>query len=541
MRTLSRRLAVPDVPEQLGDETAWAVFLPRRRTRRLYRALALVVGVGAGLAYAHFVARDPGVLWTVALAALGAVLGYVLVLMPAAVVHHSRRLFALLGMKRLEGALRRGIERVRSRAEEELEEDGEDAQAWEQLGVASLLDGNEQRGASAFEHACEVSSNGERTLNLAVALAETNEVESAADLMLETAASPDIASAAYHNLGVLLSRHPRQDLIDRVLSRADGLQSPEILSNLGAWELARGEVDLAERYLSRAIEEDPAAVAPRANLGLVAYRRGRLTEAVKQLHEATYLDPMNPRLANDLGAVLCAAGRPMAAARALSRAAALAPASPEIEINRGSIRLTLGQYEDALESFAEPVVRESYPALAAHNGALALIGLNRLEAAREEVEWGLQHAAGDIGLRNNLGCLAWAEGDDAKMAEIMSDLQESDDVGVTLNLASARINAGRPAEALEMLERLRERGVRESLVSLYRGLALLTEALGLYDPPMSRRKRERFFEALHRCARPFNAIANSDDAGSVEARVNLALYQYLRLDFAEAAEGFLAA
>ncbi|MGI5818812.1 MAG: tetratricopeptide repeat protein [Armatimonadota bacterium] len=541
MRTLGRKLSVPEVPEQLTDETAWAVYLPRRRTRRLYRVLALAIGVGAGLAYARFVADDPGRLWTVALAALGAVLGYVLVLMPAVLVNGSRKLLVSLGVKRRARALRRSIDRIIRKAERDLEKERDDRSAWERLGAASLLKGEEQRAVAAFEQVCEVSANGECNLNLAVALAETSEIDKAADLLLESAQSPDTARVAHHNLGVLLSRHPRQDVVDRILGDLDGFHAPAILSNVGAWELARGDLGLAERYLQRAVEEDPAAVAARANLGLVAYRRGELQEAVELLHEASYLDPMNPTLANDLGALLCAAGKPLVAARVLSRAALLAPASPEVEINRGCLRISLGQYEDALESFAEPLVRDRYPALAAHNGALALIALGRLEAAREEIEWGLERAPGDAGLLNNLGCLAWAERDDTAMVQIMSGLEESSDPGATLNIAAARIAAGRTTEALEMLEGLRERNIRDPLVSFYRGLAMLTEAIELYRPRMARRQRERFFEALHKCVRPFNAVVSSETAGSVEAQVNLALYRYLRLEFAAAADGFIAA
>lgn len=541
MRTLGRRLAVPEVPEQLTDETAWAIFLPRRRTRWLYRILAVIAGVAAGLAYAHFIAEDPGVLWTVALCALGAILGYVLVLMPAAVVNVTRRLFASLALRRRAGALRRALDRITRRAERELDEDADSQSAWERVGVTALLRGEQQRAAAAFERACAGKGNGECELNLAVALAETRDVDAAADLLLERAQSPDTSIAAHHNLGVLLSRHPRQDVIDRVLGELDGLRAPAILANLGAWELAQGDLERAERYLNRAVEEDPAAVAPRANLGLVAYRRGNLKEAVEQLHEASYLDPMNPTLANDLGALLCAAGQPMVAARALSRAALLAPNSPEVELNRGCIRMGLGRYEDALESFTEPTVREAYPAQSAHNGALALIGLGRQEAAREEIEWGLERAPDDPGLRNNLGCLAWADGDDREMVRIMSELEETDDLGSTLNLAGARIAAGRTGEALEMLAALRERGERDPLVSFYRGLALLTQALEHFKPNMSRRQRERFFEALHKCVRPFNAVASGDTAGAAEAQINLALYRYLRLDFAQAADGFIEA
>lgn len=541
MRTLGRRLAVPHVPEQIGDETAWAIFLPRRRTRWLYRILAVIVGVGGGLAYAHFLVEDASLLWTVALAALGAVLGYVVVLMPAALFSHTRRMLTAFAVSRRAKALRRAIERLISDARRALEQDGDDPAAWERLGLASLLRGEEQAAVAALERACSAASNGRCDLNRAVALAETREVQTAAELMLEAATSPDTAPAAQHNLGVLLSRYPRQEMIERVLERVDRVEAPAILSNLGAWELARGELDLAERYLRRAVQEDPAAVAARANLGLVAYRRGDVKDAVEQLHDAALLDPVNPTLANDLGAILCVAGRPLVAARALSRAALLAPASPEVEINRGCLRLYLGQYEDALESFTDPVVREKHPALAAHNAALALIALQRLDAAREEIEWGLERAPEDQRLLNNLGCVAWAERNDAEMVAILSRLEESSDTGATLNIAAARIGAGRPDEALAMLEELRKRGVRDLLVSFYRGLALLSKAVELHEPRMSRRQRERFFEALHLCVKPFNAVESAGIAGSIEAQVNLALYRYLRLEFALAAEGYQAA
>lgn len=541
MRTLDRKLSMPNVSEQLTDETAWAIFLPRRRTRRLYRILAVILGVAGGLAYAHFVARGAGVLWTIALATLGAVLGYVLVLMPAAVVQGVRRLATSLAVRRRAQALQARIERVIRHAQRELEEDRENPSAWERVGAGALLQGEVQKAAAAFEHARKVASNGQGTLNLAVALAETRDPGAAADLMIETADDPATRDAAHHNLGVLLSRNPRPDLVGRILDSLDGLHDPAILGNLGAWELARGDVELAEKYLKRAVEADPAAVAPRANLGLLAYRRGDLKEAVRQLHDAAALDPMHPTLANDLGAMLTAAGRPLVAARALSRAALLAPSSPQVELNRGCIRLALGQYEDALESFVEPMVREAHPLPTAHNAALALIALGRLEAAEEQIQWGLERKPDDAGLLNNLGCIAWAGGDDARMVQIMSQLGEGEDAGVTLNLASARIAEGKTEEALTMLHGLRERNVRDPLVSFYRGLALLTDAIEFHSPSMSRRQRERFFEALHKCVRPFNAVVSADMGGSVEAKINLALYHYLRLDFAKAAEDFTEA
>jgi len=541
MRTLERKLSVPEPAEHLTDETAWAILLPRRRTRWLYRILAVVVGVAAGLAYAHFIADDPGVLWSVALGAVGAILGYVIVLMPAVIVHGTRRLMTSLAVRRRASAFRAAIERVSRSAQRQLDDDSGDGCAWERVGAAALLRGEEETAASAFQHAYAASDDGRGSINLAVALAESRDLETAADLMLKTPDDSDTAPVAHHNLGVLLSKDPRPDLVNRILRSLNKLHSPSIVANLGAWELARGDLDLAERYLARAVDEDPSAMAPRANLALVAFRRGDVKGAVTQMSEASYLDPMNPTVAIDLGAMLTAAGQPMPAARALSRAALLAPASPAVQLNRGCIHLAVGQYDDALEVFNDPIVRERYPIVASHNTALALIALDRIEPAKEELERGLERAPDDGPLLNNLGCIAWAEGDDAKMVQVLSSLEEAEDAGVTLNLSSATIAAGKTEEALEMLQHLRSKGNRDPLVSFYRGLALLAEAVKLHKREMTRPQRERFFEALHKCVKPFNAVASSDVAGSFEAKMNLALYRYLRLEFAEAADGFLEA
>ena len=540
MRTLARRLALPVVQEQVRDESAWALYLPRRRTRWLYRILAVVIGAAAGFAYARFVLDGSSTLWIIALAALGAVIGYVLVLMPAALVATSRRLGTSLAVRRRASALKRSLERTAKSASHSVEQQQDDRDAWERLGLVSLLRGEGERAVEALDRACEVSSDGNCIVNRSVALAELNSFDDAADLLLQGAATPSTAAVAQHNLGVLISRCPRQAIVDRVLGSLNVVEAAPVLSNLGTIELSQGKLDLAERYLAKAVQDDPAAVAPHANLALVAYRRGRVAEAVEQLHRAAELDPTHPTIANNFGAMLCAAGQPLVAARVLSKAALLAPTSPEIELNRGCIRLNLGQYEDALESFTDPAVHEEYPAIAAHNAALALIALERLEPAREEIERGLQRAPEDPGLLNNLGCLAWVAGDDAEMVAVMSAISDTSEPVAALNLAAARIAAGKPEQALEMLEALREAGNRDPLISFYRGLALLAQSAELYDPKMTKRQREQFFESLYRCLRPFNAVASADTGGSIEAQTNLALYHYLRMDYMAAADAFIA-
>ncbi|MGD9498308.1 MAG: hypothetical protein AB7Y46_18595, partial [Armatimonadota bacterium] len=238
-----------------------------------------------------------------------------------------------------------------------------------------------------------------------------------------------------------------------------------------------------------------------------------------------------------------AAGKPVVAARQLSRAAALAPGSPAVELNRGVVRLMLGQYEEALDSFAEPTVRQAYPVLAAHNSALALIGLERLQAALQQLESGLDHDAKDLGLRNNLACVCWALGDRPRMVRELSSAAQAgvDDVGILLNLASARVEMGDTAGALEMLREVARDRAHDPDVLFAVGTAYLADALRLYSRQMNQQARQEFFRALHRCLKPLETVATSNADGAVEAAANLALYRYLRLEFEAAAAGFEAA
>ncbi len=537
MRTLRKHLDLPSVSDPVSDETAFAIFLPRRTTRLLYRVLAMIAGIAGGILYARFVLDDVGLWWTAATASVGGIFMYVAILMPGAVTHHARKSYLRLLLGIRTRSLRKAIAAVCRRAEEQVKEEEDDPEAWQILGVTSLLAGDTQRAAMALERAAESGGNSGSRLNLSVALAETQDVKEAAELLLHSSENGAMGDAARHNIGVLMSRRPPQGVVDRIVERLDTLRVPAVLSSLGTWELERGDLEMAEHYFNAAIEEDPSLVAARANLALVAYRRGRTAEAIEQMHEASVLDPLHPDLANSLGALVCADGRPMVAAKILRKAATLAPGSPAVEFNRGTARLALGQYRDAVDSFIDPHVRDAWPVHSAHNAALALIGLGRMNAAREHLEQGLEHDENDLDLINNLGCVGWCEGDDGALEHLAEFEGSVEHEGILLNIVAHRIATGQTEESLRVLGGLRQRRVQDAAIPFLRGLALLVEAVRLHKPDMSRRQRQSFFEALHRCTRPFNAAADSEST-SVEARANLALYRYLRLDFAEAAEDF---
>ena len=153
MRTLSRKLMIPQVGEQPAGEESYSIRLPRRRTRRLFTALALVLGVGAGVAYSRYFLSDQPPLTTVAVAAVGAILGFVLVLMPGVALRFLRKLACRAALARRRAELHRLLERSRRRLNRLLEKDGEDAQAWNALGLVEQLRGDRRRAASCLEKA----------------------------------------------------------------------------------------------------------------------------------------------------------------------------------------------------------------------------------------------------------------------------------------------------------------------------------------------------------------------------------------------------
>jgi Flp pilus assembly protein TadD len=516
--------------------------------------LAMVAGVGLGAAYSHFYLPQQTILWTIAISAVGAILGFVLILMPGTLVQYIRKLSYAFAVSRRTGDLGAVLTRADTRLSTEVEDDPDNAAALEALGVVALMRGERQSAAHYLERACELDAAGPSCcINLATALVEVREFDRAAGLLMDAGADLDsatsgaMADVAQHNLGVLLSRKPPIGVMDRVLVRMDPLKYPDMLNGFGIYEMNRGEFELAEKYFAQACDADPAGVAPRANLAILAHRRGNLDEALARAKDAGLLDPVNPAIHNDFGAFLCAAGQAVAAARELARASLLQPGSAAVELNRGTVHLLLGHYDDALDSFHNPTVRDEYPVQAAHNAALALIGEGREEAALEEIEQAIALAenapaiAGDdAALHTNAGCVAWVLGDDARMAEELDRAAAAPDesVAATNNLAAARIIKGRAAEAVTLLERMAERHRNDTTVTFHLGLAYLADALAGYRHDMSRTERQDFFRSLHRAVRPLDAVANAATECSHEALANLGLYRYLRQQYDEAVAAF---
>jgi Flp pilus assembly protein TadD len=99
---------------------------------------------------------------------------------------------------------------------------------------------------------------------------------------------------------------------------------------LGVLAVTLGDPDSAERFLTRALRQDPASGDAHEHLGLAQEARGRHAEAIASLETACRLAPSDPTAHFNLALLYARAGR-IPEARAVARqAAALDPASPHV-------------------------------------------------------------------------------------------------------------------------------------------------------------------------------------------------------------------
>lgn len=149
--------------------------------------------------------------------------------------------------------------------------------------------------------------------------------------------------------------------------------APEFLRGQGAWNYARGAVEL---------------------------KAGRAPEAVPYLETAVRLEPEIAEYRSNLGAALLAlarAGDAAAAPRALEvleRAAAWGPTTPAVHTNLSVARLLAGDAAGALAAAEQALALDGAHLPALYNRAAALSALGRLEECLAALERLLAAAPG---------------------------------------------------------------------------------------------------------------------------------------------------
>jgi tetratricopeptide (TPR) repeat protein len=160
----------------------------------------------------------------------------------------------------------------------------------------------------------------------------------------------------------------RSDLAAAIeaFSGAVALRPDSMLAHLRRGEAyqERGDLDLARRDLTRAIELDATATRPLEALGDVNTTLGRYAAAADRYETYLRLDDRSPTVAYKLGLVRWRVGQPALALAAFDLARSLGLDGAELDFAEALSHLDLGRTPEALESLRAGVTKNP-----AHRGA----------------------------------------------------------------------------------------------------------------------------------------------------------------------------
>ncbi|MEX0676316.1 MAG: tetratricopeptide repeat protein [Pirellulales bacterium] len=146
----------------------------------------------------------------------------------------------------------------------------------------------------------------------------------------------------------------------------------ESLHLLGLIVYQRGQHDVAEELISRAIARKKNQPAFHSNLGEVYRAQGKLCQAEQSLRRALALDSNSADAHNNLGIVLRALGKPAEAVEAFEQAIRLREGFAEPHNNLGTVLQALGKLDEAIAHYRRAVEANPRYAAAYNNLGTAL-------------------------------------------------------------------------------------------------------------------------------------------------------------------------
>jgi tetratricopeptide (TPR) repeat protein/thiol-disulfide isomerase/thioredoxin len=234
-----------------------------------------------------------------------------------------------------------------------------------------------------------------------------------------------------------------------------------------------GLIDDAQVAFERVVHDTPSHAGAWFNLGTVYLNKGDFPQAQRCLHEAVRLDPQDADAWNNLGLI---AGQQEKYDEALEyfRHAALAnPNHPLAVQNMMRIYQMEGRAADAQAMLAQLIVKApTNPGL--HLGlAMALIGQDKMDAGRAELETAIRLKPDFVDAINNLGALLLQSGDTAAALQQFERCVQiaPDSAHAAINLAAAYTRTGQTAQARAALQRFQvahpgDADVREAIEKL---------------------------------------------------------------------------
>ena len=181
---------------------------------------------------------------------------------------------------------------------------------------------------------------------------------------------------------------------------------------------------------------------------LASYQAGHLREATELARALTQSFPAHPFAWQIIGLILHQSGKPADALPFLRQSAALSTRDAPAQINLGNVLSSLGQFEEAAETYAQAIKFDRDSAEAHGNLGSALSELGRLEEAEASLGRAILFKPDHPEFRSNLGSILNKLG---RFAEAEASCRQAIDQNPTL--AGAHVNLGAALQALNRLEK----------------------------------------------------------------------------------------
>jgi Flp pilus assembly protein TadD len=193
------------------------------------------------------------------------------------------------------------------------------------------------------------------------------------------------AKVVLAHVAVLQKRPEEAKALLRQLGGENANES-EAVNLLGVIAFGDGDVALAERLFSKAVERNHDEVAARMNLGIVQLRRANLAAAEKQFKEVLRRAPENPDAQLHLGVTYAQAGKTALAESAYRHVHDL-KTNPNALYNLAVVLKRKGKFDEALDMM-ERYLSLKQLRFAEREAALALLEDLRIERAAKDPKGG---------------------------------------------------------------------------------------------------------------------------------------------------------
>ena len=287
----------------------------------------------------------------------------------------------------------------------------EDADLWNDLGLAWLAAGNPDSAQASFQRSIRLApGRAPAHLNLAVLLMRrgaTGRAQTEFDDALQ--AEPGNA-LLYWNFAAALADVGKLEAARANLQQALALEpeSGPAHAEMGRVELLAGRTPEALAHFARAESLGVESATLNANYGLALLRAGNLPAAATHLERALQMDSTRVAAWNHLGVVRLGEGNTAAAIEPLQRALRLQPRDEDVRFNLGSALLRLERYHDAAAVLGnpQPVRADLIAAL-----GMARRGEGRTPEALALLRAAAEAAPRDVVILNNYGVVLAETGD----------------------------------------------------------------------------------------------------------------------------------